>query len=201
MARQPNTAIRDSLSHRSSFRSMTTNVLPRWSVADVHESFDSRSFLDAMERIGADVTRLEALFDERNVRAVDPRKPSTNDGLAADDVIAAFNAVSEDSDLLLSYIYATVSTNSLDERAQSLFSEIEVLGARLTPLLARLAEWVASLDADALARTVVVVIPVRIFRPRNNRSFVRSFATIQRTDSTRTGCGRARVCVCGHLLN
>jgi len=130
---------------------MTTNALPRWSVADVHESFDSRSFLDAMERIGADVTRLEALFDERNVRAVDPRVPTADDGRAADDVIGAYNAVAEGSELLLSYIYATVSTNSLDERAQSLLSELEVLGARLTPLLARLADWVASLDADALA--------------------------------------------------
>jgi len=41
-----------------------TPALPRWSVADVHESFDSRSFMDAMERLGADVGRLAALFDE-----------------------------------------------------------------------------------------------------------------------------------------
>ncbi|MGA0065093.1 MAG: M3 family oligoendopeptidase [Ilumatobacteraceae bacterium] len=130
---------------------MTTDSLPRWSVADVHESFEARSFLDAMERIGADVTRLEALFDERNVRAIDPCTPTPDDGRAADEVIAAYNAVADDSDLLLSYIYASVSTNSLDEKAQSLLSELEVLGARLTPLLARLADWVASLDADALA--------------------------------------------------
>lgn len=104
-----------------------------------------------MERIGADVTRLEALFDERNVRAVNPHAPTPDDGRAADEVIAAYNAVADDSDLLLSYIYASVSTNSLDEKAQSLLSELEVLGARLTPLLARLADWVASLDADALA--------------------------------------------------
>lgn len=104
-----------------------------------------------MERIGADVTRLEALFDERNVRAVDPHAPTPDDGRAADEVIAAYNTVADDSDLLLSYIYASVSTNSLDEKAQSLLSELEVLGARLTPLLARLADWVASLDADALA--------------------------------------------------
>ena len=32
--------------------------LPRWSVADVHESVESRSFTDAMERVGADVDRL-----------------------------------------------------------------------------------------------------------------------------------------------
>ena len=32
--------------------------LPRWSVTDVHESFEARSFLDAMDRCGADVARL-----------------------------------------------------------------------------------------------------------------------------------------------
>ena len=40
--------------------------LPRWSVADVHESFESRTFTDSMERLGASITRLEALFEEHN---------------------------------------------------------------------------------------------------------------------------------------
>ena len=47
--------------------------LPRWSVADVHESLDARSFQHAMERAGAGMTRLESLFDELGVRAVEPR--------------------------------------------------------------------------------------------------------------------------------
>ena len=39
------------------------DALPRWSVTDVHESFDARSFHDAMDRCGADMARLEALFE------------------------------------------------------------------------------------------------------------------------------------------
>ena len=35
-----------------------STALPRWSVADVHESFSSRSFTDAMERAGATVSRM-----------------------------------------------------------------------------------------------------------------------------------------------
>ena len=31
--------------------------LPRWSVADVHESLDARSFTDSLEQIGADISR------------------------------------------------------------------------------------------------------------------------------------------------
>ena len=117
--------------------------LPRWSVADVHESFEARSFTDSMERLGASITRLEALFEEHNIRAIEPRTPSAADGQAADATIAAFNSTVADSEILLSYVYATVSTNSRDERAQGLLSELENLDARVSPLLARLADWVA----------------------------------------------------------
>ena len=125
--------------------------LPRWSVADVHESFEARTFTDSMERLGASISRLEALFEEHGIRAVDPRTPTASDGQAADAAITAFNATVAESEILLSYVYATVSTNSRDERAQGLLSELEDLDARVSPLLARLADWVASLDANDLA--------------------------------------------------
>ena len=124
--------------------------LPRWSVADVHESFNARSFTDAMESAGSNVARLEALFETHNIRSVEPRTPSTQDGVAADEVIQAFNKTVDQQDILISYIYATVSTDSRQEQAQGLLSEMEDLDARISPLLARLADWVASLDANAL---------------------------------------------------
>ena len=124
--------------------------LPRWSVADVHESFNARSFVDAMESAGSNVARLEALFETHNIRSVEPRTPSTQDGAAADAVIQAFNKTVDQQDILISYIYATVSTDSRIEQAQGLLSEMEDLDARISPLLARLSDWVASLDANAL---------------------------------------------------
>ena len=50
------------------FTAENETALPRWSVADVHESFNSRSFTDAMERAGSNVARLEALFETHNIR-------------------------------------------------------------------------------------------------------------------------------------
>ena len=129
-----------------------TPALPRWSVADVHESFDARSFTDAMERLGADVGRLGLLFDTHDVRGITPRQPTADDAAAADAVITAFNSVAETNNTLGAYVYATVSTDSRHERAQGLLSELEVLDSKLSPLTARLAEWVASLGADALAK-------------------------------------------------
>ena len=126
-------------------------ALPRWSVADVHQSFDARSFTDAMEAAGAGVTRLEALFEEHNVRAITPRPVKPADGEAADSVISTFNNVVEAQEILGAYVYATVSTDSRNERAQGLLSEMETLDARVSPLLARLADWVAALGAEQLA--------------------------------------------------
>ena len=126
-------------------------ALPRWSVADVHQSFDARSFTDAMEAAGAGATRLEALFEEHNVRAIANRPVQPADGEAADSVISTFNKVVEAQEILGAYIYATVSTDSRNERAQGLLSEMETLDARVSPLLARLADWVASLGTEQLA--------------------------------------------------
>jgi len=129
-----------------------TPALPRWSVADIHESFDARSFTDAMELLGADVGRLSSLFDKHNIRGTEPRQPTADDAEAADAVINAFNSVAEANNILGAYVYATVSTDTRHERAQGLLSELEVTDSKLSPLVARLAEWVASLGADALAK-------------------------------------------------
>jgi oligoendopeptidase F len=125
-------------------------ALPRWDVTDLHESLAARSFTAAQEQVGADVDRLVALFDELDIRATD-RAIEPDDADRADRAIREFNRVSSDLDLLDAYVYSIVSTNSRDERAQSTTSEIDTTGATLRPLLARLADWVASVGADALA--------------------------------------------------
>lgn len=135
----------------SGSESPEADELPRWSVADVYESFQARPFLEAMERAGADVARLEALFDQHAIRATDPRPVTEADGAAADEVIDAINELRDHANVLEAYVYATVSTDSYDEHAQGLLGELEVLDARERPLSARLAEWVRSLGVDALA--------------------------------------------------
>ncbi|MGB3735164.1 MAG: hypothetical protein WA964_09440, partial [Ilumatobacter sp.] len=130
---------------------MTDIELPRWSVADVHESLDARSFLDAQERAGAEVERLVALFDEHSIRGGEQRTATTEDGAAADAVIASYNRVSDELDLLGAYVYSSVATDSRDAAAQAVMSELEPVDSKMRPLLSRLADWVASFDIDELA--------------------------------------------------
>jgi len=126
-------------------------VLPRWSVADVHESFTSRSFLISMEQMEADTSRLEALFEERGIRAIEPRAVTADDGETADAAIARYNEWALALGVLETYIAAFSTTNSYDEQAQALSNELGVLESRAQPLLARFVEWVAALGPEQLA--------------------------------------------------
>lgn len=128
-----------------------TSELPRWSVADVHESLDARSFTDALEQAGADADRLVALFDDLDIRATTARAVTDADGAAADTALRELNRVSDAANVLRVYIYATVATDSRNERAQAVFSQARQLDATLRPLSSRLADWVASLGVDDLA--------------------------------------------------
>lgn len=130
---------------------MTAVELPRWNVDDIHESFEARSFTDAMERSAADLTRLVALFDELGIRAVPPRPVVEADGAAADRAIDEFNRVSDDAALLRTFVYATVATDTRNESAQALLARTRDADATLRPLTARLADWVAALGVDRLA--------------------------------------------------
>lgn len=125
--------------------------LPRWDTSDLHTSLDARSFVDDLEAVRADLDRLEADFDARGVGAVDARPVTDDDAEAADALIDGYNGVMARLDVLRACAYATVTTDSRHERAQSVWSELSVLSARSAPLVARLAAWTRSLGADELA--------------------------------------------------
>ncbi|MEP7201037.1 MAG: M3 family oligoendopeptidase [Ilumatobacteraceae bacterium] len=156
----------------------TAETLPRWSVADVHESFESRSFVDALEQAVADSMRLAALFDEHDIRRCEARPVTEADGQAAGAVLRAVNNTQMRTDLIGAYVYATVSTDSFNETAQGLLSELEVLDSRQRPLLARLAEWVSSLGVDALA-----TVSTEVAEHRGPLSFLAARAEHQMAES------------------
>jgi len=83
-----------------------TDVLPRWDVSDLHESLTARSFVDDVERLTADIARLEAAFEEHGVRACAPRAVAAADGIAADRVIAGWNDASARHQILNACAYA-----------------------------------------------------------------------------------------------
>jgi pepF/M3 family oligoendopeptidase len=128
-----------------------TEVLPRWSVSDVHESLESRSFVLAHEQLEADIGRLVALYDQHGIAGVEPHEPTAAELAACDVVLTATNDVMTVSQELNAYVYAFVTTDSYDDRAQGLLSQLNRLDADLRQLHARLTAWVGALGAEALA--------------------------------------------------
>ena len=136
--------------------SAVMNARPRHSPAGASPTCTSRStsrsFVDAMEQVGADVDAPRgAVRRARHPRAASHEPSPTPTAQAADAVIAPSTTTELRTDELAAYVYATVSTDSFDETAQALVSELDVVDAQQRPLLARLADWVSSLGVDALA--------------------------------------------------
>lgn len=132
----------------------TTADLPRWRINDVYSSLDSREFMDALEQFRSDVQRLESAFDVDDIRALPDGVQSNVDPETAERLsraINVFNSTVNRSTVLEAYVYAIVSTDTRHEKAQALLSEIESLDARVTPLLARLADFAGDHDLAALA--------------------------------------------------
>src|SRR3954469_14116577 len=124
--------------------------LPRWSLDDLFPSETDRAFTDEVELLDAELTRAQVAFDLHDVREVEARTPTAADGRAADEVIGHLNALMERVELLSTYAEAFVAADSRDGAAQRASSQLDSLAARVPPLVARLAQWVASLGPEAL---------------------------------------------------
>jgi oligoendopeptidase F len=126
--------------------------LPRWSIADIYPTLDDRTFVGSLETLDAEVTRLIALFDEHDIRQVEPRPVSDADGDVADQVLQAYNSSAELLQELAVAVLSVTATDSRDDDAQALQSRLDRQSSRVGPLLSRLAEWVHALGVDELAR-------------------------------------------------
>ena len=93
-------------------------------------------------------------------------------------MIRAVNETGLRIDLMGAYVYATVSTNSFDEIAQGLASELDVTESQRHPLLARLADWVSSLGVEALAE-----VSDEVAEHRGPLTFLAARAAHQMTES------------------
>jgi len=144
-----------------------TDEVPRWDVSTVFPSLASRELASAQERFVASVTRLRALYDERQVhpgpapgadpRAADdnelgarPAGPSAADVEALDDILAATNDALTQGRALSAYVESFVSTDARDDTAARMRSELQGAQAPMEALSARFEGWVASLGAERL---------------------------------------------------
>ncbi|HVF31638.1 MAG TPA: M3 family oligoendopeptidase [Acidimicrobiales bacterium] len=131
-----------------------TDRLPHWDLTDVFPSIGSREYAGAREELGADLTRLTALYDDHDVRGGDDRRVDDATVAAFERVLDETNAVMERSRLLGAYLNSFVSTDARDDSAQGELSRLQAELSQLARLRGRFDAWVAALgDAELTARS------------------------------------------------
>ncbi|HVA44131.1 MAG TPA: M3 family oligoendopeptidase [Acidimicrobiales bacterium] len=133
-----------------------STALPRWDLSGYFPSLGSREFAEQQERLGADVDRLSALYEEHDVRGSSGAILDQAKLQAFESVVAATNELFEELRLLSAYVHAFVSTDARDETAAAVSSELQAKAARVRSLSTRFDAWVAALGADALVAGSVV---------------------------------------------
>ncbi len=124
--------------------------LPRWDVSDVFPAIGSREYAAAREELGAEITRLTALYDAHDVRGGDDRSVDDATVAAFDEVVRGTNEMSERVRLLSGYLSSFVTTNARDDLAQGELSQLQAELSQLARLRSRFDAWVAALGDEAL---------------------------------------------------
>jgi len=125
--------------------------LPHWDVSDVFPAITSREYAAAREELGAEITRLTALYDTHDVRGGDDRSVDDATIVAFDEVVRGTNDMSERVRLLSGYLSSFVTTNARDDLAQGELSQLQAELSQLARLRSRFDAWVAALGDEALA--------------------------------------------------
>lgn len=148
---------------------MDAPSLPRWDLSPYFTGLDDRALLAALEEVGADVGRLRALCDERDVRAGAPRAVTPEDGETLERVLAAVEELMERSRLVGAYLYAHTTTDARDAEAARLSVQLQAATAATGPLLKRIEGWIARLGAADLAATSPIAADHAFFLERSER--------------------------------
>jgi pepF/M3 family oligoendopeptidase len=116
----------------------------------VFPGLDSPGFAAAHEGLKADLRRLAEVYDRHGVRGRPQASATTADLAAFDQVLTATNAVLDQVRSLSAYLTTFLSTEAGNERAATLYSQLQVELASLQKLTTRFEAWVARLGPSAL---------------------------------------------------
>src|SRR5947209_19464784 len=104
---------------------VTVDELPRWDLTAFFPSLDSREFASAHEAIGAGVARLQALYDEHDVRGGEARPLDDETIRAFETVLTETNALQDDLRIVGAYLHGFITTDARDDGASALQSKLQ----------------------------------------------------------------------------
>lgn len=126
------------------------NSLPHWDLSEFYAGLDSDKFKSDIDGFKKDMDRLSDYFDEHQIGLQAPSETTPEVIETFEQALTLLDEVSKRANLLNSYIYSFVSTDSTDELAQSTRSELEPHLARLSVLDTRFYSWIGQIDQRPL---------------------------------------------------
>lgn len=128
--------------------------LPRWDASVLYPGLESPEFAQGMADLA---TALASLGQQTPFLAEGAATSDSINGAELDrfeDILSRINAAAQQYELLASYIYAHVSTNSRDDVAQARMSELTNQGVTFDKVMTSFCAWVGSLPIeDVIARS------------------------------------------------
>lgn len=134
----------------STVTDQTTDDLPRWDVTPFFPSIGSREFAVAHEAVSGEISRLQARFDELDIRGGEPLPVTDQVVAAVDEVVPAFNRLLAQMRLVGSYLYAHTTTDARNDEASGAQSRYQADTAPFATLDNRFDAWLARLDLGEL---------------------------------------------------
>lgn len=128
----------------------TAQMLPRWDMDVYFAGLDSAGFKAAFDEVISDIHDLEKTFDRLNIRRVSVPDVDAGVAEAVDAAMSGMNAVLEKYQLVVTYIYSFISTDSRNDAAQALMSQLDEELVTLEKLDTRLDAFIGSLDTERL---------------------------------------------------
>ncbi len=143
----------DSNSERANAPAGAGTSLPEWDMTAFFPGLESAEFEAARVALGVRIQAAASLWDQHSVgRRADASTLSPAEVSAFEQVTEALNAVQQEFREVAGYVALFVSTDAANELAQSLYSELRLLGVDLDRLGTRWTAWVGTMPMEELLR-------------------------------------------------
>lgn len=119
--------------------------LPRWDVSNVYPSLESNELRRDIEKATAQVEGLEKFLDDHRISKVASPRDDASVQSALDGYLHRANALLRHYGTVGAYIRSFVTTDSFNQTARRMLSEIEPLGVRLQQMDVRFRGWVGAI--------------------------------------------------------
>ncbi|MCD4751572.1 MAG: hypothetical protein K8R40_00690, partial [Anaerolineaceae bacterium] len=123
---------------------MSKSSIPHWDLSNVYHALDSEDFLAAREQVNEMLTKMETFFKTK-VNSVTARNSPQEIEAVLSEAVDQLNELQTLAFTIRSYVSSFVSTDSYNQLAMHIMSELDTPMVRMQQLGVQFIHWVGSL--------------------------------------------------------